>query len=138
MPKTGLSKRGRFSENCDEMDGETPKDLLAILLDAGGAQSGQTMLVDGELPGQEFVNSQGVAAAGFLKGQQAAANCGHNLGLTADNPPFGTGRGKIRDRQRTAIGPDDVLHPRAVGFCHGVLTKLETTELVGTKLPLAA
>ena len=122
MPKTALSERGRFSENCDEMGGEAPKGLLAVLLDAGGAQSGQTVLVDGELPGQEFVHSQGITAAGFLEGQEAAANGCHNLGLTADNPPFGTGRREIRDRQRTAIWPDDVLYPRAVGFCHGVLT----------------
>ena len=37
--------------------------LLAVLLDAGGAQPGETMLVDRELPGQEFVHGQGVAAA---------------------------------------------------------------------------
>ena len=119
MPKASFPRGSRFSENCDEIGKE---DLLAVLLDAGGAQSGQTVLVDGELPGQEFVNCQGITAAGFLKGEETPADRGHNLGLTADNPPFGTGRGKIRDRQRTAIGPDDVLHPRAVGFCHGVLT----------------
>jgi hypothetical protein len=71
--------------------------LLAILLDAGGAQSGQAMLVDGKLPGQEFVNGQGVAAAGFLEGEQAAANRGNDFGLAADHPPLGPGRGQIRD-----------------------------------------
>src|SRR6185436_10274368 len=37
--------------------------LLPVLLDAGGAQAGEAVLVDGELPGQEFVDGQRVAAA---------------------------------------------------------------------------
>src|SRR3954451_25350820 len=72
-------------------------DLLPILLDAGRAQSGEAMLVDGGRPGQEFVTSQGVAAAGFLEGEQAAADRGTALGLAADHPPFGPGRGQIGD-----------------------------------------
>jgi hypothetical protein len=71
--------------------------LLTVLLDAGGPQSGQTMLVDGELPGQEFVNSQRIAAAGFFKRKQATANGGHNLGFATDDPSLGSGRGKIRN-----------------------------------------
>jgi hypothetical protein len=50
------------------------------------------------LPGQEFVDGQGVAAAGFLKGEQAAANRGNDFGLAADHPPFGPGCGQIRNR----------------------------------------
>jgi hypothetical protein len=91
--------------------------LLAILLDAGGSQAGKAVLVDGKLPRQEFV-----AAAGFLEGKQAAANRGNDFGLATDNPSLGSGCGQIRDRQRTAVGPDDVFYPRAMGFCHGVLT----------------
>jgi hypothetical protein len=71
--------------------------LLPVLLDAGGAQPGKAMLVDGKLPGQEFVDRQRVAAASFLKGEQAAADCGNDFCLTADNPPFGSGRGQIRN-----------------------------------------
>ena len=70
---------------------------MAILLDAGGTQPGKAVLVDGKLPGKEFVHRQRVAAAGLLKGEQAAANRGNDFGLTADNPPFGSGRGKIRN-----------------------------------------
>ena len=40
--------------------------LLAILLDAGGSQARKTVLIDRKLPGQEFVDRQGVPAAGFL------------------------------------------------------------------------
>src|SRR5665213_1416951 len=50
--------------------------LLPVLLDAGGAQARQTMLIDGKLPGQEFVDRQRVAAAGCLEGEQAAAHGG--------------------------------------------------------------
>src|SRR5262245_25858515 len=57
--------------------------LLAILLDAGGAQAGEAVLVDGELPGEELVHSQRVATAGFLEREQSAANRGDNLGFTA-------------------------------------------------------
>jgi hypothetical protein len=71
--------------------------LLAILLDAGSAQSRKTVLVDGKLPGKEFVDGQRVAAASLLEGEQAAANCGNDFGFTADNPPFGPGCWQIRN-----------------------------------------
>src|SRR5262245_22570076 len=44
-------------------------DLLAILLDARGAQTGEAVLVDRVLPGQEFLDRQRVARAGFLEGE---------------------------------------------------------------------
>jgi hypothetical protein len=72
--------------------------LLAVLLNARGAQTGKAMLVDGELPGQEFIDSQRIAAAGFLQREKATANSGDDFGLTADNPPFGAGRWKIGNR----------------------------------------
>jgi hypothetical protein len=71
--------------------------LLAILLDAGSAQSRKTVLVDGKLPGKEFVDGQRVAATSLLEGEQAAANCGNDFGFTADNPPFGPGCWQIRN-----------------------------------------
>jgi hypothetical protein len=89
MKKIGLAKRDRSSSNSTDAEGR----LLAILLDSGSAQSGKAMLVDGKLPGQEFIDGQRVAAAGFLKGEQAAANRGNDFGLTANDPPFGSGRG---------------------------------------------
>jgi len=93
MKKIGLALRGRFLSNAVGFGA----DLLAILLDSGGAQSGKAMLIDGKLPGQEFVDGQRVAAASLLEGEQAAANCGNDFGLTANNPPFGAGRGQIRN-----------------------------------------
>jgi hypothetical protein len=89
MEKIGFAKRSRSSSKAVGFG----KRLLAILLDAGGAQSGQAVLVDGKLPGQEFVDGQCVTAASLLKGEQAAAHCGNDFRLTANNPPFGPGRG---------------------------------------------
>ena len=71
--------------------------LLAVLLDPGGAQPGKTVLVDGKLPGQEFVDGQRVTAAGLLKGEQATANRGNDLGLATDDPSLGSGCGQIRN-----------------------------------------
>jgi hypothetical protein len=93
MEKFGFAKRNRSSLNAVD----SGKRLLTILLDAGGAQSGKAVLVDGKLPGQEFIDGQRVAAASLLKGEQAAAHCGNDFGLTANNPPFGPGRGQIRN-----------------------------------------
>jgi hypothetical protein len=92
MKKIGLARRDRFSSNLSDFPS-----LLAILLDAGGPQPGQTMLVYGKLPGEELVDRQRVAAASLLKGEQAAANRGNDFGLAADHPPFGSGRGQIRN-----------------------------------------
>src|SRR5947208_16326891 len=116
MRKTSFANRNRFSSNADG------RVLLAILLDARGAQARQTVLIDRELPGEEFVDGQRVAAAGLLKGKQAAANGSNNFSLAANDPPLGAGRGQIRDGERTAVRPDDVFEPRAMGFCHGVLS----------------
>jgi hypothetical protein len=72
--------------------------LLAVLLDSGGSQPRKAVLIDGELPGQELVDSQRVAAAGFLKGKQAAANRSNDFGLATDNPSLGSGCGQICNR----------------------------------------
>jgi hypothetical protein len=69
--------------------------LLAILLDPGGPQAGQAMLINRKLPGKELVHRQRVPAAGFLEGEQAAADCCDDFGFAADNPPFGAGRGQV-------------------------------------------
>jgi hypothetical protein len=90
MKKTGFAKRGRFSSNLSGRES-----LLPILLDPGGPQAGKTMLIDGKLPGQEFVDRQRIAAAGFLEGEQAATNRCNDFGLAADDPPFGAGRRQV-------------------------------------------
>ena len=67
---------------------------MAILLDPGGAQAGEAVLIDRELPGEEFVHGQRVAAACLFKREEPAANRGDNLSFTANDPPFGTGAGR--------------------------------------------
>src|ERR1700682_3987338 len=66
--------------------------LLPVLLDARGAQAGEAVLVDGILPGEEFLDSQRVATAGFLERKQAAPYSGNHLGLTPNDPALGAGR----------------------------------------------
>jgi hypothetical protein len=90
MKKAGFAKRSRFSSNLSGRES-----LLPILLDPSGPQAGQTMLIDGKLPGQEFVHRQRVTAAGFLEGEQTATDRCDDFGLAADNPPFGAGRGQV-------------------------------------------
>jgi hypothetical protein len=90
MKKTGFAKRSRFSSNLS-----VRKSLLSILLDPGGPETRQTMLIDGKLPRQEFVDRQRIPAAGFLEGEQATAHRCDDFGLAADNPPFGTGCGQV-------------------------------------------
>jgi hypothetical protein len=90
MKKTGFAKRSRFSSNLSVRES-----LLPILLDPGGPEACQTMLIDGKLPGKEFVDRQGITAAGFLKGEQAAADRCDDLGLAADDPTFGAWCGQV-------------------------------------------
>jgi hypothetical protein len=97
--------------------------LLPVLLNAGSTQSGESMLVDGHLPAQEFFGSQRVALTGFFKAQQTTADGGNNFGLAADDPAAGAGGRQVGNRQGTAIGPYDILDPRAVGFGHDTLTQ---------------
>src|SRR5579863_3805286 len=92
--KIGFAAQSRFSSNAIGLAGDR---LLAVLLDPRGAQPGKAVLVDGKLPGQEFVNGQRITAAGFLKGEQTAANRSNDLGLATDDPPLGAGCGQIRN-----------------------------------------
>ena len=94
---------------------------MAVVLNTGGPQSGQAMLVDGELPAQEFLGGKGITLAGFLKAEKTAADGCDDFGLAADDPSSGRGRRKIRDRQRASIWPDDVFDSRAAWFGHDTL-----------------
>jgi hypothetical protein len=86
-----------FSQEAGFRQMQDNAPLLAILLNAGGPQACKTMLINRKLPGQEFVDRQGVAAASLLKREQATTNRGNDFGLAADDPPFCPGRGQIRN-----------------------------------------
>jgi hypothetical protein len=60
--------------------------LLAILLDAGGAQPGEAVAIDRRLPSEEFLDGERVAAACLYERQEPAANGCNDFGLAANNP----------------------------------------------------
>src|ERR1700678_1937641 len=84
------------------------------------------MAVDRVLPGEEFFDRKRIAAAGLFEREQATAHRRNDLRLATNHPALGSGRGEIGDRKRASIGPDDVLHPRAVGLVHVTLTHFNT------------
>jgi hypothetical protein len=90
MKKTGFARRSRFSSNLSIRES-----LLPILLDPGGPEACQAVLIDRELPGQELVDGQGVAAASLFEGKQATSDGGDNFGFAADHPPFGAWCGQV-------------------------------------------
>jgi hypothetical protein len=92
--------------------------LLAVLLDAGGAQAGEAMLVDRILPGEELLDRQRIAAAGLLERKEPAAHGSNDLGLAPDDPALGARCRQIGDSQRAAVRPDDIFGPRSKGLCH--------------------
>ena len=91
---------------------------MPVLLDPGGAQAGEGMPVDRVLPGEEFLDREGITAAGFLERQQPAAHGRNDLGLATDHPALGAWRREVRNGERTTVGPDDILDPRAMGLGH--------------------
>jgi hypothetical protein len=97
--------------------------LLTVLLDARGAQARQTMLVDGQLPAQELLGGQSVALTGLFEAEETTADGRNDFGFATNDPAAGTGGRKIGNRQGTAIGPNDILDPWAVGFGHDTLTQ---------------
>jgi len=85
---------------------------------AGGAQAGQAVLVDRILPGKEFFDRQGVAAARFFQRQQSATNGCDDFGLAANHPTLRFRRREISDRQRRTVRPNDMLYPWAMKLSH--------------------
>jgi hypothetical protein len=92
--------------------------LLAVLLNARGAQAGKAVLVDRILPGQKFFDGQRVTTARLFQRKEPAPDRRYDFCLSANDPAFGSRCRQIGDRQWGAVGPDDVLDPRAMGFGH--------------------
>src|SRR2546421_11228304 len=92
--------------------------LLPILLDTRGTQAGKAVAVDRILPGEEFLDGQRVTRTPLFERQKSATNRGHHLRLAADDPSSGAGCRQIGDGQGAGVGPDDILHPRAMRFGH--------------------
>ena len=95
--------------------------LVPVLLDSRGAKPCQAVVADGRLPGQELFHRQRVTITRFFQAQQATTYRGDNLGFPADHPAARIGRRKVRDRQRTAIGADDIFNSGPYHFGHWTL-----------------
>src|SRR5947209_14466492 len=109
--------------NACQADGAVSKrfrigGLLPVLLDTRGTQAGEAMTVDRILPGEEFLDGQRVTGARLFERQKPATNRGHHLRLAADDPTPGARCRQVGDGQGAAVGPDDILHPRAMRFGH--------------------
>src|SRR5262245_18335359 len=94
--------------------------LAATSLYAGRSQAGQAVLINGPLPAQELIDGEGVALAGFLEADQAAADRGDDLGLAANDPPFGIPGRQIGDCKRTAVGADHISDAWPKMISHGL------------------
>ena len=92
-------------------------ELLAAVEDAL-SEAGKTVLLDRELPRQEFLGRQRVALASLFEREQAAAHSRDYLRFAADNPALGRGRRQIRNRQRRTVRPDYIFDPRAMRLSH--------------------
>ena len=53
------------------------------------------MAVNQPLPGQELLHREGIAPAGFVQADQAAAHARHHLGLATHHPALGVGRRQV-------------------------------------------
>ncbi len=100
---------------------------VAVLLDARSAQAGETMAVDGGLPGKEFFDSKRVTLTGFFQAQQATANSRDNLCLPADDPAPRVRRRKIRNRQGLPSGPMTYFTRGRIISVIGLSTQRKTT-----------
>src|SRR5262245_3284899 len=104
----------------------------AIFLDAGGAQTGQAVLIDGPLPAQELIDRERVTLAGFLEADQTAADGGDHLCLAANDPPFGIPWRQIGDGKRTAVWADHISDARPKMISHGLTTPKAQSEPIRT------
>src|SRR5271169_3196842 len=121
-------KNAGLSAGVGDWERSIKRVLLAVLLDAGRTQPGQAVLVDRILPGEEFLDRQGVAAASFFERQQSAAYGGDDFCLAAYDPTLRPRRREIGDCQGGTVRPDDVFNPRAMGFCHSNSHQLTNSQ----------
>jgi hypothetical protein len=101
---------------------------MAVLLDARSTQTCKTILVDGCLPGQEFLGRQLVALARFLETEKATANGGYDLSLAPDDPSARICRREIGNRQGAPVRPNDVLDTRSNQIGHSTLYTTQKTN----------
>src|SRR6516165_4194047 len=88
--------------------------LLAILLDARGAQAGKAVLFDR---------------------QQSTAHGGDDFSFSADDPTLRPGCRQIGNGQGRTVRPDHIFNPRAMRFSHSTLANSTTLQRVNLTAP---
>src|SRR5690606_19002901 len=91
---------------------------VAIMLDAGNAQSLHARTVHRALPRCEFLQREAVAFEDLVDRQKAAIDGSHDLGLAAHDPTLRVGRRQVVDRQRLTQRADDLCRPDFLVFDH--------------------
>src|SRR5690606_35014245 len=84
--RPGMTSIGGTSPGMTGVARTPLQTLMAVLLQAGGAQAGEAVIVDRGLPGEKFLDGQLVAVAGFLETEKSAPYRRHDLRLAADHP----------------------------------------------------
>src|SRR5262245_59283242 len=68
------------------------------------------MTIDRALPGEKFLDRQRIALARFIQTEKTTTHRRDHFGLAANDPALGAGRRQVGERQRAAVGPDDITH----------------------------
>src|SRR6185312_13554208 len=98
---------------------------MAILLNAGGAQSGKAIFVDGSLPREKFFRGELVALTRLIEAEKPSPHGCHHLGLAPNDPSPGVRRRKISNRKRAAIRPNNIFDARSNQIGHSTLYKTQ-------------
>ena len=111
------------------------RELLPVLLDAGRAEPGKAVLVDRVLPGQEFLDRQGVAAARLFERQHPPRTAATTSALRRMTRRFVPGAGKSAMVRGEPSGPMTYL---TLGRWGSVIFTLTTRQLQLATLRTAA
>ena len=85
--------------------------VIAIMLDASGAQAWHAVLFDEALPGDEFLDGKRIAPARILERDKAGTDAGDDDRLATCDPAFGVRRRQIGLGQRCEPPLDLRFHP---------------------------
>ena len=73
------------------------------------------------MPSEEFLDGEGVAAAGLYKRQEPTSNGCNDFGLAVNDPALRPRCREIGNCKLAAVWPNDILEPRALRLGHVTL-----------------
>ena len=79
--------------------------LVAVLLDPSDSQAWHSAAVDRALPAGEFLETEGVALAGFINAQEPTGDSGNNFRLATNDPAGRLRRGNELSVSGSPRGP---------------------------------